>query len=82
MRSAGFRAKHGFEQLCGAQVFLRRQPRNFGYVTLVAHQKENFRGFVAIFLVAQLPPKEVFQYTINSGGAKKRRANEKEKKSV
>jgi len=37
--------------------FLRCQPRNFGNVTLVARQRVHFRGFLAIFLVVQLPPK-------------------------
>jgi len=36
---------------------LRRQPRNFENVTLVARQRVHFRVFLAIFLVAQLPPK-------------------------
>jgi len=36
---------------------LRRQPRNFENVTVVARRKEHFWGFLAIFLVAQLPPK-------------------------
>ena len=40
-----------------AVFFLRRQPRNFENVTLVARRKVHFRGFWAIFLVAQLPPK-------------------------
>ena len=36
---------------------LRRQPRNFENVTLVARRRVHFRVFLAIFLVAQLPPK-------------------------
>jgi len=38
-------------------LFLRRQPRNFENITLVARLREHFRGFLAIFLVAQLSPK-------------------------
>jgi len=37
--------------------FLRRQPRNFENATLVARRRVHFRGFLAIFLVSQLPPK-------------------------
>jgi len=40
---------HGF--------FLRRQLRKFENLTLVARRRELFRGFLAILLVAQLPPK-------------------------
>jgi len=40
--------------------FLRRQRRNFENVTLEARRRKHFRGLMAIFLVAQLPPKEVF----------------------
>ena len=36
---------------------MRRQPQNFENVTLVARRRVHFRGFLAIFLVAQLPPK-------------------------
>jgi len=36
---------------------LRRQPRNFENVILVARRRKHFRVFLAIFLVAQLPPK-------------------------
>ena len=36
---------------------MRRQPRNFANMTLVARRREHFRGFLAIFLVAQLSPK-------------------------
>ena len=39
--------------------FLRRQPRNFEYVTLVARWRKHFRGFLMIFWVAQ-PPKKCF----------------------
>jgi len=71
--------------------FWQRQPRNFENVTLVPHRREHFQIFLAIFLVAQLPPKEVFWYTQEftrllsncargflGGGAKKRRTNEEE----
>jgi len=34
-----------------AVLFLRRQPRNFENVTIVARRREYFRGFLAIFLV-------------------------------
>jgi len=37
--------------------FLRRQPRNFENVTLVARRSVHFRGVLAIFLVDQLPSK-------------------------
>jgi len=40
--------------------FSRCQPPNFENVTLEACWREHFQGFLAIFLVAQLPPKEVF----------------------
>jgi len=40
--------------------FLRRQPRNFENVTLVARRREHFQGFLAIFLVALLPPEKMF----------------------
>ena len=40
-----------------AVFFLRRQPRNFSNITLVAHRKEHFQVFLAIFLVAQISPK-------------------------
>jgi hypothetical protein len=43
--------------------FLRRQPRMFENMTLVARRRKHIRGFWAIFWVAQLPPKEVFYYT-------------------
>jgi len=36
---------------------MRRQPRNFENTTLVARQREHFRGFLAIFLVAQISPR-------------------------
>ena len=39
--------------------FLRRLTQNFENVTLVARRREHFRGFLTIFLVAQLPPKRV-----------------------
>jgi len=35
----------------------RRQLRNFENMPLVARQRKHFRGFLAIFLVAQLSPK-------------------------
>jgi len=38
-------------------LFLWRQPRNFENVTLGARRREHLRGFFAIILVAQLPPK-------------------------
>jgi len=41
-------------------IFLQRQPRKFENVTLVARQRQLFWGFLVIFLLAQLPPKEVF----------------------
>jgi len=50
------RAKHGFKKPCEA-VFYRRQPWNFENATSVARRTVHFRGFWAIFLVAQLPPK-------------------------
>jgi len=34
-----------------------RQPQIFENVTLVARRRMHFRVFLAIFLVAQLPPK-------------------------
>jgi len=34
-----------------------RQPQIFGNVRLVARWRQQFRGFLAIFLVAELPPK-------------------------
>ena len=37
--------------------FLRCQPRNFENVTLVARRRMHFRGFLPVFLVAQLPLK-------------------------
>jgi len=40
-----------------AVFFLRRQPRNFESMTLVARRREHFRGFWAILFVAQLSPK-------------------------
>jgi len=39
------------------RFFFEHQPRNFDNVTLVARQRVHFRGFWAIFFVAQLPPK-------------------------
>ena len=42
-----------------AGFFLRRQPKFFENVTLVARWRVYFRGFLAIFLVAQLPLKKV-----------------------
>jgi len=43
---------------CAARGFFwRHQPRNFENITLVARRRENFRGFLVIFLVAQLSPK-------------------------
>jgi len=41
----------------------RRQPRNFENVTLVARRRKHFLVFLAIFLVAQLPPTTVFFIT-------------------
>ena len=46
-----------------AVSFLRRHSRNFENATLVARWREHLQVFGAIFLVAQIPPKEVFQYT-------------------
>ena len=43
------RAERGF--------FLRRQLQIFENMTFVARQRVHFRGFLAIFLVAQLRPK-------------------------
>ena len=84
---------------CSAQLILEHHAHahehtnltNFENVSLVARRKEHFRGFWSIFLVAQLPPKEVFWYTQEftrllsncargflGGGAKKRRTNEEE----
>ena len=40
-----------------AVSILRRQPRNVENVTLVARRREHFRVCLAIFLVAQIPPK-------------------------
>jgi len=37
--------------------FVRRQPQNLENLTSVASRRKHFRGFWAIFLVAQLPPK-------------------------
>ena len=37
----------------------RRQPRIFENVTLVARRREHFQVFLAIFWVAELPPKQV-----------------------
>jgi len=51
-RSAGFK-----KQRRARLLVLRRQPRNFENMTLVAHRRVHFRGFLAIFLVVQLPPK-------------------------
>jgi len=42
---------------------LRRQPQIFQNVTLVARQREHFQDILAIFLVAEIPPKTVFSYT-------------------
>jgi len=42
---------------------IKTQPRNFENVTLVAREREHFWGFWVIFLVAQLPSKEVCWYT-------------------
>ena len=39
------------------RIFGPELIRNFQNVTIVARQRENFRVFLAIFLVAQLPPK-------------------------
>jgi len=39
------------------RFFLRRQPQKFENVTLVARRREHVRVFLAIFLVAQPPPK-------------------------
>jgi len=46
--------------------FLRRQPRNFENMTLVARRREHFRVFLAIYLVAQLSPKRSVQVQKNS----------------
>jgi len=55
---------HGFVFFCGASfLFLRCQLRNFESMTLVARQRKHLRGFLVIFLVPELPPKEVFWYT-------------------
>jgi len=43
-------------ELIGINLFIKTAPRNFENVTLVARRREHFRGFLAIFLVAQLPP--------------------------
>jgi len=45
--------------LWGFSFFLRRQPRDFENITLVARRREHFRVLLAIFLVAQLSPKRV-----------------------
>jgi len=45
-------------------LFLRRQPRNFENITLVARLREHFRGFLAIFLVAQLSPKRSVKWRL------------------
>jgi len=48
-----------FQKTARSAVFvLRRQPRNFENATLAARRREHFRGFWAIFLVAQLSPKK------------------------
>jgi len=50
--------KCSFEKPRGATFsFLLRQPQIFENVTLVARRREYFRGFLAIFLVAQLSQK-------------------------
>jgi len=41
--------------------FLRRQPRNFENVPLVARRKEHFLGFWTDFLVAEFPPNRGWQ---------------------
>jgi len=42
-----------------AFYFWLRQPRIFENVTLVARRREHFQVFLAIFWVAELPPKQV-----------------------
>jgi len=49
------RLKRGFEKT--GIFFWRRQPRNSENLTLEARRREYFRGFLAIFLVAQLASK-------------------------
>jgi len=39
---------------------LQRQPQNFQNMTLASRRREHFCVFSEIFLVAELPPKEVF----------------------
>ena len=56
-----------FKKRRGAQfLFWRRQPRIFDNVTSVARRREYFRGFLATFLVAQLPPKRGVLVHMNS----------------
>jgi len=40
--------------------FLRRQPRNFSNVTIVARRRKHFGGFLAIFWLLNSLQKEVF----------------------
>jgi len=49
-----------------AVFFFRCQPRNLENVTLIVRRREHFRGFLAIFLVAQLPPKKAVLVHKNS----------------
>jgi len=51
------RAKRSFKLRVARFFLLRRQPRNLENMTLVPRRREHFRGFLAIFLVAQLSPK-------------------------
>ena len=53
-REARFQKNSRSDFFCGVK------PLNFENVTLVARRRQHFRGFWAIFLVARLPPKEVF----------------------
>ena len=46
-----------------AGFFLRRQQQIFENLKRAARRRKHFRVFLAIFLVAQLPPKQVFYYT-------------------
>jgi len=42
------------------RVFLRRQPRYFANVTLVARRRKHFRVFLAIFVMPLPSKKEMF----------------------
>jgi len=48
-----------------AVFFLRRQPRDFQKVALVARRRWHFREFLAIFLVAQLPQRGILVHKIS-----------------